>query len=277
MPADRRRQILAVARATVRLVEAARSVAQAAAGRAEQAAHARKLANELRTVFRRQQKPVLAALAKHRSLFSEADAGLPSPGSYAWLLAALAGGEASIRRALGLVLPDALKAAARRILGRVGIKFDLANPRAEAYMKQALNRSSRINQTTFEIIRDMLTKGIRDGRSYQDMAKAIRDKFKEFARPASQRHIRDRAELVAVTEIGDAYSQGTLVAAQQMADRGLRMEKAWLTVGDDRVEQECQGNEAEGWIPLERPFSSGDQRPLAHPGCRCALLTRVAV
>ena len=92
-----------------------------------------------------------------------------------------------------------------------------------------------------------------------------------------QRHLRDRAELIAVTEIGQAYIDGQLDQAERLAARGARLEKSWLTVGDDRVSDGCRGNADQGWIPLAQAFSSGHTGPLRFPGCRCALQTRRAM
>ena len=82
--------------------------------------------------------------------------------------------------------------------------------------------------------------------------------------------------LVAVTEVGNAYEAGTAGTIRQLEQTGLAMEKSWLTVGDDRVDDECAGNEAAGWIPATAAFPSGHDRPLAHPACRCTLLFRRA-
>lgn len=261
--------LVALAEPLDRLIEAL----DAETYRRRQAPYRRKLTRELRRAFRRQQREVLAAFAEQRSvLFREAVGDVPLD----WLLGALTLSSRWITGAIQRALPAAVLAGARSVLGRLRDAFDLRNPRAVAFMREALNRSSRITDETFRQLRDVITKGIDEGLSYTQMAKAIREKFRQFATPTPQRHIRDRAELIAVTEIGDAYSAGTLMAAQRLADRGIRMEKSWLTVGDDRVEEECAGNQEQGWIALELPFSSGDSRPLAHPACRCALLTRIA-
>jgi len=81
--------------------------------------------------------------------------------------------------------------------------------------------------------------------------------------------------MVAVTEIGNALEAGSAITAKELQDAGLVMEKSWLTVGDDRVcSEECELNEAQGWIPLDEPFASGHMHPLAHPACRCTALQR---
>ena len=84
----------------------------------------------------------------------------------------------------------------------------------------------------------------------------------------------DRAELIATTVAGDAYEAATAAAGRQLADAGLVMEKSWLTVGDDRVDVECEDNEAQGWIPMDDGFRSGHTRPPAQPACRCTALYR---
>ena len=82
-----------------------------------------------------------------------------------------------------------------------------------------------------------------------------------------------RAELIAFTEIGNANSNAALEALDGMADSGLTVTKAWLTAGDDRVDEDiCEANEDEGDIPVDQAFQSGDMAPLGHPRCRCSLV-----
>ena len=73
---------------------------------------------------------------------------------------------------------------------------------------------------------------------------------------------------------GDYYSEQNLKVAQDLQNAGINMEKEWSTVGDDNVCEICQRNEDTGWIPINQPFPSGHQRPLAHSKCRCDMLTR---
>lgn len=47
--------------------------------------------------------------------------------------------------------------------------------------------------------------------------------------------------------------------------------KMWHTQGDDRVCEICNGNEGEGFIPVDDLFSSGDLYPPSHPQCRCII------
>lgn len=77
--------------------------------------------------------------------------------------------------------------------------------------------------------------------------------------------IKERAELVATTEIRRAMEAGEKMVMQ---DRGARY-KASISVGDDVVSDICQQNEADGPIPIDDIFSSGDDLPPYHPNCRC--------
>jgi hypothetical protein len=152
--------------------------------------------------------------------------------------------------------------------------FTLANPRAVAYLRDyGALRVAGINETTRQYLQTVITDGVEQGWSYNRMAKAISDRYAEFRVGVPQKGIRSRAHMIAITEAGDAYSQGTMGVAQDLAAAGLAMEKHWLVTGGE-ICPLCLGNGAEGWIPLDDDFSSGHSRPLGHPGCRCALQTR---
>lgn len=156
-----------------------------------------------------------------------------------------------------------------------GIRFDLKNPRAVAYLEAHGAELVRgIDETTRDYIRTVITEGAAKGWSYDRMARAITARYSEFAVGRPQLHIDSRAHMIAVTEVGNAYAEGNLQVAQGLAAAGIPMEKRWDTVGDERVSELCQGNEAAGWIPLEEAFPSGHMRPLGHPACRCDLLSR---
>jgi len=162
----------------------------------------------------------------------------------------------------------------------IDLSFDLKNPRAVDYLRQnAADKVTAINETTRKEIARIVTKGTDEGTSYARMAKEIRDKFSEFSVPKPQLHIKDRAELVSVTETANAYGEGNFEFAKDLQDKGLTMVKSWQTVGDDRVSDGCQENQDAGWIGMDEMFPSGDDHEPRFPGCRCSVLydTRVAM
>ncbi len=129
-----------------------------------------------------------------------------------------------------------------------------------------------INDHTESQLRTLITDGRKDGDSHQDIAKAIAAKFDGFAGKGSLDQ--SRAYRVAVTEIGSAYCRGQLEQGKQLAAAGIDMEKGWVTSSGNACDI-CAGNEAQGWIPMEEQFQSGDDCPLGHPGCFCDLQTQV--
>ena len=167
---------------------------------------------------------------------------------------------------------------AKAMLGtlKASISFDLKNPRAVAWLAEnpAAERVTMITETTRGYIAALVDRAVEDGASYNELARRITDRYEEMAAGKPQLHIDSRAHLIAVTEVGEAYSAGNLMAGQALEDDGIPMEKAWDTVGDGRVSDGCDENAAAGWLPLADAFPSGHQRPLRFPGCRCDLLMR---
>ncbi len=167
---------------------------------------------------------------------------------------------------------EALLAGASEVIGMVGVDyaFGLANPRAVAYLEaHGYGLISQIDSVTRGNIATIVTNGTAEGWSYNRIAREITSLYSEMAIGKPQRHIDSRAHLIAVTEAGNGYEEGNLAVVRDLEDAGLRMEKKWLTVGDDRVSDGCQANQAEGWIPVAQAFQSGHARPLRFPGCRC--------
>lgn len=155
----------------------------------------------------------------------------------------------------------------------MAFRFELDNPAALAYLRdKAAELVTRIDETTREQIAEIVTRGANEGKPYSAVAAEIRKRFAEMGELKPQRHIRDRATLIAVTEAGNAYSESTLIVARDLTAGGLAMVKSWMTIGDDRVSAGCRANQAQGWIDAADAFSSGHDRPLRFPGCRCILL-----
>lgn len=185
---------------------------------------------------------------------------------------------ADVFRTQGTLVMRAAHAHVIEDVGVVSGAFHVKHPIAVAYLERhGARRVSAIDEETRSRIRTILVDAVGKGESYQTVAKRLISLQAEFAVPSPLGHIRSRGELIAVTEMGDAYTAGTLAAADEMRVAGLVMEKRWLTVGDSRVDDPiCHNNESGGWIPLRDSFPSGHEGPTGHPGCRCSLQTRRA-
>jgi hypothetical protein len=250
----------------------------------------RELAQKVRKVFAKQEKMLLDALELYKDKFPLEEADYPvSPIIAAWKRIADSTRETfeegltttltkAISKGMGVVADD---------MGVTAAAFNVRNPRAVDYLKEhGADNVTRINDVTRDRMRTILEQGREGGWSYDRVADEIRREFAnyysaeeskwEFNADRSQLHITDRASLIAVTEIGNAYEEGGYQQALEMQNAGLPVEKYWQTANDDRVSDGCAENEAEGWIPFDDQFASGDEHPLRFPGCRCACQYRMA-
>jgi hypothetical protein len=92
-----------------------------------------------------------------------------------------------------------------------------------------------------------------------------------------QKKLNYRAQLIARTEISNAVNQSQIADIKSRIVEGdlpEQMEKRWSAIGDERTSDGCLENEAEGWIPIDDVFPSGDTEPPRFPGCRCGLQFR---
>ena len=171
----------------------------------------------------------------------------------------------------------AIAAAAKHRVAEFGVSFafDLKNPRAvQAIKDRGAAAVANIDATTRDEIARIITQGMEEGYNYQKVARQIVAKYDEFGAGKPQAHIRNRAELIAVTEAAEAYETGNRLVIDEMTAVGLEMEKQWSTVGDERVSAGCRENSQAGWIPVDQLFPSGHQHAPRFPGCRCAILYR---
>ncbi len=151
------------------------------------------------------------------------------------------------------------------------VSFDLDNPRAVSYLEEhGAALVSKIDGETRDQVQRIVTEGVRNGDSYNTTAKALSDKYEQFAVGKPQEHIDSRAHLIAVTEASHAYEKGNREGVQSLVDAGIAMEKAWIiTTGN--VCDACGGNAEVGWIPYEEDFPDGSIGVEdSHPACRCA-------
>jgi SPP1 gp7 family putative phage head morphogenesis protein len=139
----------------------------------------------------------------------------------------------------------------------------VVSERAVSFAKErAAELVSQISDSTKDMLRGLISRALEEGPDPKALAKDIRDAL-AFS-PA-------RAEMIARTELGQAHSQGALEGYKAAADTGIAMKKEWAAGGGDTCDI-CETNEAEGPIALDDEFPSGDDAPLAHPNCECALV-----
>lgn len=125
--------------------------------------------------------------------------------------------------------------------------------------KQGATLVKGMDEETKRRLAHAISQGIETKRGIPGLSRDIRDTFTDMSKY--------RSELIARTETSNALSQASLDRMQDMGIEG----KEWVTAGDDKVSDECLGNEAEGVIPVNQSFSGGVMAPPQHPDCRCTL------
>jgi len=168
------------------------------------------------------------------------------------------------------------KAKLRAALQAKPTTFGLRNTRAADWLDtHGARLVADVDDVTRDALRGIVADGRVDGLSPSNIAQQILDRFPQMAEGRPQEHIESRAHGIAVTETAFAYEAGQRGTADHIASQGVPMLKAWLTVADDRVDEDCDGNEAAGWIDLDGTFPDGSSEPPAHPYCRCTAEYRV--
>lgn len=233
------------------------------------------LEKKMAVIFRKQGKAFIAAFEKYSGLFTEA---FPSTDMNSLFDGMEAGTAEDMTLAIKAGTSTAYTAGIDGVsIAGYAMSFTVKHPDAMKWLEEhAAEMVTKIDETTRETIGSLVTQGMEEGWSYGKTAKEITSRFEEFAVGKPQAHIDSRAHLVAVTESGNAYEQGARDSMDVLRAQGLEVEKSWNTVGDDLVTDECLANEAEGWIPIDDEFSSGDLNPLRFPGCRCNCTYQVA-
>lgn len=251
------------------------------------AALERRLSADYSAVFQEQQRLFMRRFGELKPLFPriyEAHLAEVSPLDVAVLLAGI---HEETRQAAIAAIQQAVEAAllagGESLLVALGdaaadVAFDLAFPAAVEFLAQyGAAQVAKIEETTRREIQRIVTQAAQEGWSWQRTANTIIDKYESFASPmlrGGPGWFENRAQLIAVTEIGNAYETGSNMAARQLQAMGLEMEKAWSGPNDRLTSVSCLINMEAGWIPIDDVFPSGHDKPLSHPGCRHTALYR---
>lgn len=150
-----------------------------------------------------------------------------------------------------------------------------ANQFVQAHLAQVRNLLTRMPDEVFNEIRDTIAKGTAAGDSTPDIAHQV-----NMILDASGQNWKNRANVVAVTEVTGSFNAGWFASAQRaQQDLGTPLTKRWLaTLSDDHTRPGHR--EADGQVrPLMAPFLVSGE-PLLYPGdkagspsnvinCRC--------
>lgn len=192
---------------------------------------------------------------------------------------------------------------------RLGMRFDLLNPRAVDWLRSYdFNLIREVTAPTIEAIRNVLVRGFTEGVSVRDMAREIREvvgltgrmeqavhnrrveleqegrspeQVERMVARYRQQTLNRRALNIARTETVRASNEGALEQERQMQDAGLLgmdVVRFWVVTRDDRLCEHCMAVPGmnRGGVPHNQPFKTpfGDRMsPPLHPQCRCTFRT----
>lgn len=147
----------------------------------------------------------------------------------------------------------------------------VVNQQAVNYAATSTNRVVGVGETVYNMIRTKTQKAIESGASNEELKNGIQQVagFSEF-----------RADVVARTEVGMAYSQGDYDGMSALGEHGP-VEKEWLATGGNRTRKSHR--DADGQVrPFDQPFDVGASQLMftRQPGapakeviqCRCTTL-----
>lgn len=146
---------------------------------------------------------------------------------------------------------------AQTMLGTIpiGVEWTLINERAATWASRyAYDLVRGINETSRRMLQSAVSIYYRDGLTIGELQDMIAGSFGPV-----------RAEMVAVTEVTRASTQGERALSDELAQQGIHMVEVWRTNNDELVCEICGPRngkpEGEGW--------TRDDGPPAHPRCRC--------
>lgn len=128
--------------------------------------------------------------------------------------------------------------------------------------QRAKELSEMVNETTFKKAAPIIEEGIRKGESIGEISEKLRDQV--FGGDDEKLA---RAKRIARTEVSEASNFANL---EGMRNSGAE-KKQWIVFAPE--DAACAFNADDGAIDIDKEFSSGDDRPPAHPNCVCTLIS----
>lgn len=157
-----------------------------------------------------------------------------------------------------------------RLSGIADIWVEVLNQQAVDYALQATNRMADVGQTTWNLLKESVSKSIEQGGTVDELSELLKrnTSFSEY-----------RAEVIARTETSTAYVNGSWEGMQALGEYGPT-HKYWINTRDDRTrDSHLVAPANNGVIPVGQPFIvGGEEMMYPHaPGapakevvqCRC--------
>jgi hypothetical protein len=163
--------------------------------------------------------------------------------------------------AITTILGQPEKSIVDRVFGRA---VDYAKKRSAELV--SVDGDQSIVESTRAMIRATIAQGLSDNIGGDAIATALQESY-AFSSA--------RANTIATTEIAMANAAGKNAGWLAAVGAGAQLVKGWTITSLGNCCDDCQNNFADGEIPIDEPFSSGDEMEPAHPNCQCCTYARV--
>ncbi|MFA5376483.1 MAG: phage portal protein [Dehalococcoidia bacterium] len=193
------------------------------------------------------------------------------------------------RAAEGEALRQATEPEIKRVIEAVGADvfssfgidaaFDLTNPHVVQVISNGMNKITKINNTTWEYVKQILADGYNEGAPIATIRDNLITQFESWYKPEpGQMGVGPRCQLIARTEMQKFVNGGQFAAHQEAEGFGLRLEKVWLHSQADNAREDHLDADGQT-VLLNDPFIIGGVQ-MMYPGdpdagpdqicnCRC--------
>lgn len=136
----------------------------------------------------------------------------------------------------------------------------LMNKKAKEWAIDRALELAKLTDSTKDMLRPTIERAISDGLTVDELAKELKGSY-AFSDT--------RANMIARTELAFADEQGNFASWKES---GVVVGKQSILGTNENHGDDDIANAAQGVIPIDEPFQSGDMMPPYHPNCMCSLI-----
>jgi len=150
----------------------------------------------------------------------------------------------------------------------VGVDLGVLNEEAASWAEAHAGRLiTQVSSTTQQNVARAVARYVQTpDAEFRDLEKLIGT---QFSKP--------RAQMIAVTEVTNAYDAGEQIVQRELMKQGVRVVRVWQTMADERVCPICKPLHDEAEEYPGGGFRGGLMGPAAHPRCRCWTIKQLVV
>lgn len=154
----------------------------------------------------------------------------------------------ALREATQPFIKESVKKAGQKAIDKIGVDllFNVNNPRVDILIDQFQNRLSKVNNTTYNNIKEIIRQAYDEGWSTAQLEQEIRDLYSNFSKVRSTR--------IAMTEMNGVVNGGSFEGYREAGVEN----KEWMTAPGANYPRHEEYDGLDGQIvPVDQPFVVG--------------------